>query len=219
LACLLYCATLLSEEFIENLVGGGEQPVCLYETSRLCVYWSEVATPEALIEGASRRLAEQRYRQVLRDIISRTTTLSFPFPSVVADLADIEKLLGEQQTLYVAALTHLANKVQYELTATWTADDQTDLATPIKGSEYLKRRDQTQARVATIEAKLKSVTSGIVLDWRSGQYRRNHIWYALLLRDAREHFIASLRTAGPSEGVRLRLSGPWPPDQFAGLRS
>jgi len=29
-----------------------------------------------------------------------------------------------------------------------------------------------------------------------------------------ENVIAALRSAGPSEGVRLRLSGPWPPGEF-----
>ncbi len=37
-------------------------------------------------------------------------------------------------------------------------------------------------------------------------------------RDCRERFLASLRSAGGSEGVRLRLSGPWPPSEFVTAR-
>ena len=68
--------------------------------------------------------------------------------------------------------------------------------------------------MAAIDAKLRTVAVGIVREWRSRQERRKHLWFALLARDDREQFIAALRSARPSEGVRLRLSGPWPPGEF-----
>jgi len=93
-------------------------------------------------------------------------------------------------------------------------DERADLATPVSGRAYLKRREEAEVRIAAIDTKLKTVAAGIVLDWRMRQDRRNRLWYALLPRSDSERFIAALRSAGPSEGVRLRLSGPWPPTEF-----
>ena len=219
MASLLYCLTLGSAETVFNLLGVADQPVLSHEFQEFRVYWSEVATPEALLEGPSRRAAEQKYRQVLREIITNATALSFPYPAVVVSLEALEKLLAEELSHWQEALTRLAGNVQYEITAPWSDNESRDLATPISGKEYLKRCEESEARVAAINSKLRSVTSGIVLDWRRRRERRNYIWYALMRRDARAQFIAALRSAGPSEGVRLRLSGPWPPDEFAALSS
>jgi hypothetical protein len=196
-------------------MGIAEQPVVQHEFQGLRAYWSDVATPEALVEGPSCKAAEQKYRLVLREVITHASALSFPYPSVAADLGEMQELLSEQRERYGEALTRLAGSVQYELTATWSDDGGNDLATPVSGKEYLKRRQESDARVAAIDAKLRAVTSGVVLDWRTRRDRRNHLWYALMPRGSREQFIAALRSAGPSEGVRLRLSGPWPPDEFA----
>jgi hypothetical protein len=108
----------------------------------------------------------------------------------------------------------LGDAVQYEMIASWTADEQADLATPVSGREYLKRRQEAADRIAAIESKLKTVTTGSVREWRARQDRRKHHWFALVARQDRERFVAALRSAGPSEGVRLRLSGPWPPGEF-----
>ena len=148
----------------------------------------------------------------------RTTALTFPFPTVIADREEVDALLGEQGGSFVEALTRLAGTIQYELTATWAEEERADLATPISGKEFQKRRAETESRIAAVDAKLKSVTEGIVQEWRSRQDRRKHLWFALMARDDRERFIAALRGAGPSEGVRLRLSGPWPPNEFAADR-
>ena len=123
--------------------------------------------------------------------------------------------MSDEREHFEEALNRLGDTVQYEMIASWTADEQADLATPVSGREYLKRRQEAEERIAAIDNKLKSVTAGIVREWRARQDRRKHHWFALVLRQDRERFIAALRSAGPSEGVRLRLSGPWPPSEFA----
>lgn len=178
------------------------------------MYWSEVGNPEALRDGQSRKIADGKYRQVLREILAVTTPIAFPFPAVVEYVAAIDVLLTEQRETYIDALTRLTGMVQFELTATWAEDEHADLAKPVSGREYVRRRQEAEARASAIDAKLRSVTADIVREWRAKQDRRNRIWYALLPRDAREQFVAALRGAGPSQGVRLRLSGPWPPDEF-----
>ena len=214
MARLLYCVTLVTPDPEPNLIGVAEQPVANHDSHGLRIYWSEVANPETLTEGPTRKAAEATYRQVLRETLAWTTPIAFPFPALAAEPEEIEALLAEKGEEYTEALQRLAGTVQYELTATWEDDERADLATPVSGRAYLKRREEAEVRIAAIDTKLKTVAAGIVLDWRMRQDRRNRLWYALLPRSDSERFIAALRSAGPSEGVRLRLSGPWPPTEF-----
>ena len=214
MACLLYCVTLAGVEPISNLIGVAEQAVVAHDSGELRVYWSGVANPEALVEGASRKLAESKYQQVLREIVLGATAIAFSYPAVVANLDDVEALVNECRVHYMEELGRLADTLQYELTGTWAEDERADLATPISGKEFQKRHAETETRIAAIDTKLKTVTAGIVREWRSRQERRKHLWFALMACENRERFIAALRSARPSEGVRLRLSGPWPPNEF-----
>lgn len=206
----------MSPDPVPELTGVAELTVLTHDVGGLRVWWSAVENPETLTEGPSRKAAEGKYRQVLREMVSSSTALAFPFPAMVESVEDIEKLLAQRGASYIAALMRLAGMVQYELTATWADDERSDLATPVSGREYQKRRQEAEARATAIDNKLKTVTADIVREWRSRQERRTRIWYALMARGDRERFIAALRSAGPSEGVRLRLSGPWPPNEFAG---
>lgn len=196
-------------------MGVGDEPIRALELAGLRIYWSEIVDPEAtLAEGTARRNAELKFRQVLREMVTQATPIPLPFPVVLADPEAIEKYLAETREFYDEALRRLGDTVQYEMIASWAADEQADLATPVSGREYLTRRQEAGERVAAIDTKLKSVTAGCVREWRTRQDRRKHHWYALVLREDRDRFVAALRSAGPSEGVRLRLSGPWPPGEF-----
>src|ERR1019366_9149920 len=82
--------------------------------------------------------------------------------------AGIEKQIAEGQDLYRATLERIGDAVQYEVVGSWAEDEQVDLATPVSGREYLKRRSQATERIAAIDSKLKSVTAGSVREWRAG---------------------------------------------------
>ncbi len=213
--CLLYCVARPNSEVTLGIIGVCDEPVQSQELSGLQVYWSQIADPEtSLAESTARRNAEVKYQQVLRQIVAHFTPIPFPFPVVLGDLEAVEKYVGDEQEHFDEALNRLGDTVQYEMIASWTADEQADLATPISGKEYIKRRQEAAGRIAAIDAKLRAVTAGCVCEWRARQDRRKHHWFALVRRQDRERFVAALRSAGPSEGVRLRLSGPWPPGEF-----
>ena len=213
--CLLYCVTRADSEVIATPVGVCDQTIQSHGSSGLRVYWSEIADPEtALADGPARKNTELKFRRVLREVVTHFTPIAFPFPVVLTDLEAVEKYVVDEREHFEEALDRLGETVQYEMIASWTADDQADLATPVSGREYLKRRQEAEERIAAIDNKLKSVTAGIVREWRARQDRRKHHWFALVPRQDRERFITALRSAGSSEGVRLRLSGPWPPSEF-----
>jgi hypothetical protein len=212
--CLLYCVTQPKE--IANVASGVcETEIQSQEFAGLQVYWGGIADPAACFgELESRRKAASQFQSVLREIIKVTTPIPFSFPTLLESAEVLEQHLAADVEVYRATLARIGNAVQYKIVASWGADEQADLATPVSGREYRKRREESAARIAAIDRKLKNVTGDSVRDWRDRQERRTHRWFALVPRDCRERFFASLRGAGPSEGVRLRLSGPWPPSEF-----
>ena len=212
--CLLYCVAQ-PKEIVTVAAGICDAEVQSQEFFGLRAYWSEVADPEACLGDAeSLKKSGLQFQQVLREILAATTPIPFPFPTLLEGPDALAQHLEAEQELYRAAVARLGDSVQYEIVASWAADEQADLATPVSGREYVKRRQEATGRIAAIDSKLKSVTADSVREWRTRQQRRTHRWFALVPRDRRDGFIASLRSAGPSEGVRLRLSGPWPPSEF-----
>jgi len=212
--CLLYCVTQPNQT-VNVASGVCEGAVQSREMLGVQVYWSEIADPEECLGTAeSLKKAALQFHQVLREILAAATPIPFRFPTLLESEEGMEQHLADEQELYRAALERIGDAVQYEVVGSWAADEQADLATPVSGREYLKRRSQATERIAAIDSKLKSATTDSVREWRARQERKNHRWFALVPRESRDRFVASLRSAGPSEGVRLRLSGPWPPAEF-----
>jgi Gas vesicle synthesis protein GvpL/GvpF len=211
---LLYCVTQAKEP-VSIAAGVCGSVVESHELAGLQVYWSEIANPgEWFGDAESLKKAASQFQQVLRQVLSATTPLPFPFPTLMENMVEVENHLAAEQELYRAALEKIGDAVQYEIVASWAADEQTDRATPVRGREYAQRHREAALRVAAVDSKLKAVTGNSVREWRARQERKAHHWFALVPRKDRERFVACLRSAGPSEAVRLRLSGPWPPSEF-----
>jgi Gas vesicle synthesis protein GvpL/GvpF len=214
MAILLYCVTPAGES-VSITNGVCDAVLQPHEFAGLRVYWSEIANPEACFADAElMKKSASQFQQVLRQILSATTLLPFPFPTLLESVVEMEDHLKTEQPLYRSAFETIGDAVQYEIIASWIKDEQADLAMPIRGREYVKRRQEAAERVAAVDSKLKSVTGDSVRAWRVRQERRMHRWFALVARKDRERFITSLRSADPSQGVRLHLSGPWPATEF-----
>ena len=212
--CLLYCVTLPNQP-VNVTSGVCESAVRSREMLGLQLYWSEIANLEECLTGAeSSKKAALQFHQVLREVLAAATPIPFRFPTLLESEEVMDQHLAEEGGLYRAALERIGDAVQYEVVGSWAVDERADLATPVSGREYLKRRSQATGRIAAIDSKLKNVTADSVREWRARQERKSHRWFALVPRESRERFITSLKSAGPSEGVRLRLSGPWPPAEF-----
>jgi len=214
---LLYCVTQPNPE-VKLATGVADAAVHSRELLGVRVYWSECDNPQSLGEAESLKKAALEFHRVLREILAVTTPIPFRFPTLLENSDVLEQHLAPEQELYRDALARVDGAVQYEIVGTWAEEQQTDLATPVSGREYLKRRQEALGRVAAVEGKLKTVTADTVREWRGREQNKKHRWFALVPRAERERFIASLRTAGASEGVRLRLSGPWPPSEFVAPR-
>jgi hypothetical protein len=216
--CLLYCVTQ-QNQIVTVANGVCDTAVQSREMLGVRVYWSNIENPEAVMgDPESVKKAALQFHQVLREILAVTTPIPFRFPTLLENEDVLEQHLAPEQEIYRAALERTADAVQYEVVGTWAVEEQADLATPVSGREYLKRRQVAGGRIAAVENKLKSVTAGSVREWRGRQERKTHRWFALVPRASRERFIASLRSAGGSEGIKLRLSGPWPPSEFVAQR-
>jgi len=211
---LLYCVTRPSRP-LHVASGICESAVLSREMLGVQLYWSDIGDPEECLGTAdSLKKAALQFHQVLREILAAATPIPFRFPTLLRNEEVMEQHLAGEQELYRAALERIGDAVQYEVVGSWAADEQADLATPVSGREYLKRRSLATGRIAAIDSKLRSVTGDSVREWRARRERKSHRWFALVPRESRDRFVTSLRSAGPSEGVRLRLSGPWPPAEF-----
>jgi len=211
---LVYCITQPAPA-VDIAAGVCDASVHSREMLGLRVYWSEIADLQACLGDAeSLKKAALQCHQVLRTILLTTTPIPFRFPTLLENEDAIQQHLASELELYRDAMARLVNTVQYEIVASWSDEEEADLATPVSGREYLKRRQEATNRIAAVESKLKTVTADSVREWRDRQERKMHRWFALVPRENRERFVASLRGAGASEGVRLRLSGPWPPSEF-----
>src|SRR5664279_19993 len=191
MACLLYCVTQPGAP-VSVADGVGDTSVRSAEMLGVRVYWSEIDNPEVcLVEPESLKKSAVQFHQVLREILMTTTPIPFRFPTLLesAEPEILEKHLAPEQELYRAALARVENAVQYEIVGTWAEEQQADLATPVSGREYLKRRQEASGRVTAVENKLKSVTADSVLEWRARQERKTHRWFALVPRAQRERFI------------------------------
>jgi hypothetical protein len=214
MACLLYCVTQPNPE-VSVTTGVCDGAVQSREMLGVRVYWSNVENPEVCLgEAEALKKAAVQFHQVLREVLAVTTPIPFRFPTLFESEEVLEEQLSSEQALYQEALTRVGNSLQYEIVGTWVEQQEADLSKPVTGREYLKRRQEATGRVAAVETKLKNVTADSVREWRGRQERKTHRWFALVPRENREKFLASLRTAGGSEGIRLRLSGPWPPSEF-----
>jgi len=214
MACLLYCVTQPAPE-VSVAPGVCEAAVQSCEMLGVRLYWSNLDDPEVCLGAAeSLKKAAVQFHQVLREVLAVTTPIPFRFPTLLEREEVFEESLSSEQELYHEALARVGNALQYEIVGTWTDDPQADFSKPVTGKEYLQRRQQSSGRIAAVENKLKSVTADSVREWRGRQERKTHRWFALVPRENRERFLASLRSAGGSVGIKLRLSGPWPPSEF-----
>jgi len=211
---LVYCVSR-PEQIVNPASGVAGAVVRARRIGGLQVYTSEIADPaERFGNAESLKEATLQFQQVLREILLLITPIPFRFPMMVESEEDLERHLEQEKETYRAALERIGGAVQYEMVGTWAADEQTDIATPVSGKQYLERREQELARVEAIDSKLRRVTGDLVAEWRRRQDRRAQRWFALVPRQNREKFIAALKSAGPSQGFRMRLTGPWPPSEF-----
>ena len=215
---LLYCVTRPTPAASVD-AGVGEQPVQSKELLGVRLYWSEIDNPAVTLgEADALKKAAVQFHEVLREVLAVTTPIPFRFPTLLENEEGFEQQLSVEQDLYREALARVHDALQYEVIGTWADEQATDLATPVSGKEYLERRRQAAGRVTAVETKLKNVTGDSVREWRGRQERKTYKWFALVPRENRDRFLASLRTAGGSEGIRLRVSGPWAPSEFVSPR-
>ena len=138
--CLLYCVTHPTEP-VSVANGVCDAAVQSREMLGVRLYWSNIDNPEAVMGDAeSLKKAALQFHQVMREILAVTTPIPFRFPTFLESEEVLEQHLAPEQELYRDALERTADAVQYEVVGTWAVEQQADLAAPVSGREYLKRR-------------------------------------------------------------------------------
>lgn len=169
------------------------------------------STPESLTQDA---LA---LHTVLQQILRQQTVLPFRFPTLLADEAALRVFALRHGAAYAAELGRLKNSVQAEVRITRSAEIPASSDRPASGTEYMKRK---QSAMQAVDALASELLSRQVREHRrrtlptSGN--EQHIKLTCLLeKDDFHEFKMRVNAITLAAGITLRLTGPWPPADFA----
>lgn len=202
---LLYCAFLAKDEPPLPQTGVAGKPVAQQVEDALAYWYSELTDEE--LRGAVAREAALECHRVIESAFAVTTVLPFRFPTAISALSD----LAERSELLLRDLERLRGMVQMELRVGPAAA----LGDASTGTEYLRARQGALHAVSSAVGTARNATADIAREWRQRGTQSGTRCFALVSRGNIEIFRARMATAEFGPDVRIRVSGPWPPTEFA----
>ena len=212
---LAYCMMEGSAVVETHFAGVAAATVEEFQEFGLRCFFSRFETREHLSRVPAVESAYS-FHQVLQALFRQAAIIPFRFPTLLENVDELRQHLQEHAPQYIEALSRLRHMVQMEIHI--GANQVTERASQAaSGREYLQ---QCQARAAELKAtgeRFNQATRAWVAEWRERQTDGGMRCYALLRRDA----VSSFQQAAQALSQSLpgtRLSGPWPPAEFLGLK-
>ena len=191
-----------------------------------------VGKAAAVIGSVRRRLEPntasiRRYDDIVRMLAERTTAiLPARFGTTVADVHEIQQLLHARQRPLARALGHVRGRAQ--MTVRLMLEPAIDSPEPRavdasrvnamgRGAAYLRQRAADAARSREIPA-FQTVRASVQRFIRDEQVEKRKdiaTVYHLIPRASAASYRRTLETAARESGLRIIVSGPWPPYAFA----
>jgi hypothetical protein len=159
----------------------------------------------------SLRKAALEFHRVLQTGLRRSAIIPFSFPTVLDDEAGVAGHLGERSQEYSRALSRLRGLIQMEITFTLS---ETGVNLGGTGTEYLRSRKASFARLAEAAASVRSSTGELVREWRERDLRTGLRGFLLVRNSDLAELKNRMQGAPLPSGVDLRVSGPWPASEF-----
>ena len=189
---------------------GGIRLQDLQESALRC-FFSRFESREALtrIPAAESALA---FHGVIQALFRQAILISFRFPTLAEDEAELRRWLREGAPRFSEALARLRGTVQMEIHLRPAEHPQANPA-PASGREYLRQKQARAAALSGTAEEFMRATRAWVLDWRQRQAGAEIRCYALVPRQS----VAAFQSAAQAVSGSLpgtRLSGPWPPAEF-----
>ena len=167
---------------------------------------------------AHHRLAEQG--------LAAGLCLPVRFPTWAADEHAVRELLEQRRAELLAVLNRVTGRVELAVTITWTndqpgAEPPTQATTP--GKRYLQERRQRYAAADQRRSEGQRLAAAVAADARVLEATHTLCpspeigLSSALLVNAEDAVAVRKRLQGLEEGVRILVSGPWPPYSFVSL--
>jgi hypothetical protein len=166
------------------------------------------------VAGLSGRDAVLSFHRVLQDIFRQTAIIPFRFPTTIQEEPELLRFLDEHADGYRESLTRIRDLVQMEIRIAWTPTDHHISVHSATGTDYLRLKQQRQARLTTVAESLRSAVNLLLTDWRERGSRDGSRLFALIDRSAVNRFQDQLAALKIDPEILVRVSGPWPATEF-----
>lgn len=206
---LLYCIAKSDVPANDSLSGVAGDPVVRVEVGGLTAFTSHNADSAAWLQSRLRASALE-FHHVLSEVFKSAAIVPFRFPTIFESEKELTQHLQERSSGYKALLEKFSAVVQMEIRVTSPAPK----ARSGSGAQYLKDRKTTMLELEKFEADLRTVLFPILKDWRHRLSKEGTRAFVLVDRHRVAEFGSIMQHAPVPEGLKVRVSGPWPVSEF-----
>jgi Gas vesicle synthesis protein GvpL/GvpF len=149
------------------------------------------------------------------------------YPSRVDDEAALRVLLEKHEQQLLKSFERVRGRTELAVTAVWTAAEQeaAPLTEASPGKSYLLQRqrefaaaDAERRRAAAVAEKLEALLAPLAVETERALVPRAGVAVSIAVLVERQNEAAvrdRIDSGGERDGVRILVSGPWPPYSFA----
>ncbi len=209
MAILLYCIAKRDVQGSGSLTGVAGHPVLCTQFGTLTTFTSCDAGHTAWLQKRLQASALE-FHHVLNQVFKSGAIIPFRFPTIFESEKDLAEHLQDRSREYNAWLEKFRDVVQMEIRITNSGVK----THPASGAQYLKERRSAIHAIEKFESELRSHLSLVLKDWRNRVSKDGVRAFALVDRQQVEGFGKIMHNAWVPEGMKVRVSGPWPVSEF-----
>ena len=206
---LLYCVTKADAAADVSSIGVADLPVFRWTFPQFDLFASRAPDPAVWLKRELRTSALE-FHCVLRRIFEASAIVPFRFPTIFDTSEQVEEHVQQRSGEYVTLLDRFADSVQMEIRVSGREPSPRAQS----GTDYLKVRQQSIQAAERFAARLKEDLSSVLQEWRQRMARNELRAFALIPRNKTEQFETVAGAIVVPQGLRARVSGPWPVTEF-----
>jgi len=206
---LLYCIAKADALVNKSLTGVAGDPVLPVNVGGLAAFTSSNADSSAWMKSRLRASALE-FHQLLTDVFRSAAIIPFRFPTTFETEKELTEHLTGRSSEYTALLDKFSDLVQMEVrvTSPFTKTQSES------GAQYLKARQSAVLAIEKFEADLRAALSPTLKDWRQRASKEGRRAFALVARGGVAEFGKIMQSTPVPDGLKVRVSGPWPVSEF-----
>ncbi|MCU1270526.1 MAG: Gas vesicle synthesis GvpLGvpF [Acidobacteriaceae bacterium] len=209
MAILLYCIAKRDVQASNSLIGVAGDPVVRTEIGPLATFTS-CNTDSAVWLRPELKASALEFHRVLSEVFKSAAIIPFRFPTIFESAEFLAEHLQERSSEYKALLEKFSDVVQMEIRLTHPGVGTRSGS----GMEYLKERQTSVRATERFEIDVRAILSSLVKDWRQRTSKDEIRGFALIDRDQVAEFRNIMLNASVPDGLKVRISGPWPVSEF-----